>query len=65
MNVKKTNLKIKDKKYNQTIMDGEYVYIKEKNKFIYLIFDCMYYGNQNMRNETNFINRLNKVDEII
>jgi len=55
MNVKNTNIKIYDSKYNNTIMDGEYMYLSKYNKFVFLAFDCMFYGNENIKNESNFI----------
>jgi SAM-dependent methyltransferase len=67
MHIKFTNIILtKDNtKYNNSILDGEYIYIEKENKFLYLIFDCMFCGNENIRNENNFLTRLSKIDEII
>ena len=41
------NLIVKKTKYNSkeldnTILEGEYIYIKEKQKYIFMIFDCLF-----------------------
>jgi len=66
-----TNLVVKDtgitvnKKYNNTILDGEYIFISKHNKYLFMIFDCIRIGDINISMESSFMKRLNSVDEIL
>lgn len=53
-----TGIDIKDKKYDGVILDGEYVFIKKENRYIYLVFDCLHYDNNDIRTNGNFLERL-------
>jgi SAM-dependent methyltransferase len=46
--------------YSNTILDGEYIYIGEKQKFIFLTFDCLFYKGEDMRKEQKLELRLQK-----
>lgn len=46
--IKYTGLELEDESYNGTLLDGEYVYIKEYNRYVYLIFDCLYTNGQSL-----------------
>lgn len=49
--------------YNNTILDGEYIFVSTKQKFIYLAFDCLFFKGQDMRPEAKLSIRLDKVKE--
>ena len=66
-----TNLIVKDsgltvnKKYNNSIIDGELVFLQKNNRYIYMAFDCLIYCNKNVRDESNLLVRLEFADDII
>lgn len=62
--VKDTGIDI-DNKFNNTIIDGEYIFIAKYNKYIYMAFDCIMSGDQHVKDESKFIRRLEYLDEII
>ena len=49
--------------YNNTILDGEYIFVSSKQKFIFLAFDCLFFKSQDMRPEAKLSIRLDKVKE--
>ena len=66
-----TNLEVKytgievDKKYNKTILDGEYIFIAEKNKYIYLAFDILFNCGVDVRNTVSLQERINMFSTIV
>lgn len=52
-----------NEKWNGTILDGEYLSIK--NKFVFLCFDCLSSGKKDMRNEKQLMLRLFEADKLI
>ena len=66
-----TNLIVKDtginvnKKYDKTIIDGEYIFLSKFNRYIYMGFDCLVLGETNVREESKFTTRLIYLDEFI
>ena len=52
-------------KYNDTILDGEYVLINQHNRYLYLVFDCLRVGDQDIRKEPSLLKRLDRADEVI
>ena len=54
-----------NKKYNNTIIDGEYIFIPKYNKFLFASFDLLYYGNEDIRSEVQISKRLLKLDDVI
>ena len=52
-------------KYNNSIVDGEYIFIKDQNKYMYLIFDILFLGDKDVRNEKCLNKRLEYVDELL
>jgi len=71
LHIKKTGIKINEdnKKYNNSIIDGEFLYIKgNRNKrgiYCFLGFDCLFYCGEDIRNEPILIKRLDKALDII
>jgi SAM-dependent methyltransferase len=62
------NLAVKKTKYkselSNTILEGELIYVIDKKKYIFMGFDCLYYNNKDMRDETILKNRLDKLNKI-
>lgn len=52
-------------KFNGTILDGEYVFIPNQNRHLFLIFDCLFNGINDVRGKINLFERLEDVDEIV
>lgn len=48
-------------KFNDTILDGEYIFIANKQKFIFLSFDCLFLKGEDIRTETKLELRLQKL----
>lgn len=65
LSVRKTNFKIKDASLNGTILEGELIYLSEQKKYLYMIFDCLFYGKKDMRIENKLEKRLSKITEIL
>ena len=59
------NLTKKTEKYNNTILDGEYIYLPKFNRHIFMAFDCLLKGGEDIRNESKFVNRLRHIDEVV
>lgn len=64
LDVKNTGIKV-DSKYNRTIFDGEYIFLQNKNRHLFMAFDCLYASGKDVRDEATFINRLKYADNII
>lgn len=54
-----------DKKFNGTVIESEYVYIKDKKKYLLLCYDILFYKGKDVRPETNFLKRLMLLDDIL
>jgi hypothetical protein len=63
--VKKTGLKINKKKYDDTILDGEYIFIPTLNRYLFMVFDCLHKGQEDIRKIVDLMERLQNADEII
>lgn len=64
LEVKYTGIKIEKEDYNNSILDGEYIKIKEGGE-IFMAFDCLRKGKEDIRKEEKFMERIKKADEII
>ena len=64
LKVKYTNIELKNSNYDNTILDGELIFLKNK-KFLFNSFDILYYKNKDIRNEINLQNRIKLIDELI
>lgn len=63
--VKDTGFILSNHKYDNSILDGELIFLHKKNRHIFMVFDCLYKGNQDIRLVNNLMERLNHADEII
>lgn len=62
--VKDTGVNV-DKKYDKSIIDGEYIFLQKYNRYVYMGFDCLVIGETNVREESKFRTRLFYLDEFI
>jgi SAM-dependent methyltransferase len=62
------NLKVKKTKYkselNNTILEGELIYIAEEKKYVFMAFDCLYYANKDIKEESILLKRLDYVNKV-
>lgn len=63
MAIKKIDTDKRYKEWDNSVIDGEYIYIPDKNKYIYLGFDMMFYKGLDIRNEYLLEKRLDKMYE--
>ena len=63
--VKKVNYKDIDKKFNKSIFEGELLYLQKENKFLFMMFDCLFYCGRDARNELLLSKRLSFIDEFL
>ena len=59
-----TGITLKNNDYDNTILDGEYIYVSKYKRYIMLIFDCIIVKNKNIQN-TSLIEKLNAIDDVI
>lgn len=65
LHLKKTGIVLKSNKYDNSILDGEYIFLPKHNRHIFMTFDCLYKSGEDIRNELNFMIRLKHADEVI
>lgn len=51
--------------YNNTIFDGEYIFIGKKNAYIFMVFDCLFESGKDIRQENVFMKRLAHADKVV
>lgn len=49
---------VKNKELNNTIIEGELIYIDEKRIFLFMMFDCLYYKGEDLRSLIKLVDRL-------
>jgi SAM-dependent methyltransferase len=65
LTVTNTGIILKDNKYHNTVLDGELVFIKKNNRYVFLVFDCLFDKGEDIRQNDKLLDRLNCADEII
>lgn len=69
-----TNLDVKDTgivlpnnltSYNGTLMDGELIFIPNKNRHIFLVFDCLFHKSIDIRPTIRLMDRIALADDVI
>ena len=61
--VKKTKYSVKN--LDNTILEGEYIYIKEKQKYIFMIYDCLFFKGKDIRIISLLEERLNYINIVL
>ena len=52
-------------KFDNSIVDGEYIFNKKYNKFIFALFDILYLSGENIQNEISLEVRYNKLNDLV
>jgi len=65
LSVRTTGINVKTNNFDGSILDGELIFVKTKNKYIFLAFDCLFNGKQDIRTTESMSERLHNVDQII
>jgi len=65
LRVKDIGITLKTDKYNNSILDGEYIFIPKKNRHLFMVFDCLFNGNTDVRKLDSLMERLNNAQDII
>jgi len=42
---------------DSTVIEGEYIYLEEKQKYLFMTYDCLYYDGKDLRNEVSLQKR--------
>ena len=59
LNIIKTNYNVSN--LNNTILEGELIYLAEQQKYLFLAFDCLYYNDSEIKTEVQLNKRLSYV----
>lgn len=54
-----------DSKLSGTIIDGEFIFLPKYNRYLFMGFDCLRFGDINIREESKFSTRLEYLDKIV
>lgn len=67
LHVKNTGIILEKKLevYNDTLLDGELIFIAKEGRHVFMCFDCLYFCNTDVRQLPYLIDRLKKADELI
>lgn len=63
LNVININKNIKD--MDNTIFEGEYIYIESQKKFVFMMYECLFFKNKDIRNIPELTNRLDYIYRFI
>jgi len=64
LSVTKTSMTV-DKSLDGTLLEGEMIFIKEKNKYLLMAFDCLFDGKKDIRIEPDLKKRLKVLHKIL
>lgn len=56
--------KLKTTELNNTIIDGELIHLTSQQKYLFMIFDCLFYKNKDIRPEIELTKRVDKIYKI-
>lgn len=67
LNVKDTGIRLNSKlsDYNGSIMDGELIFLPKKNRYLFLVFDCLFHKSNDIRKTIKLMERISYGDDII
>jgi hypothetical protein len=64
--VRKTQYKTQpSNNLNNTLIEGEFIHIKDHNVYLFMMFDCIFFANKDIRNEPLLINRLKYINSFV
>lgn len=61
----KFNEDIKVKNLNKSIFEGEYIYLDKEQKYIFMIYECLFFKGKDIRSETNYKNRYEYIYKLL
>lgn len=61
----KVNDDIKVKNINKSIFEGEYIYLEKEQKYIFMIYDCLFFKGKDIRGEVTFRNRYEYIYKLL
>lgn len=61
----KVNNDIKVKNLNKSIFEGEYIYLESEQKYIFMIYDCLFFKGKDIRSEVLFKNRYEYIYKLL
>lgn len=62
--VRDTGLEV-DTSISNTILDGEFIFLPKYNRYLFMGFDCLLYGDVNVREEAKLSKRLEYLDKVV
>lgn len=65
LEIKNSGVELDTDKFNNSIVDGEYIFNKKYNKFIFALFDILYLSGNNIQTEINLEDRYSKLNELV
>ncbi len=64
LHVKKTGIKLKSGEYNDTIAEGELIHIIDSQVYVFMMFDCLLFKGEDVRQNLLLSNRIKYLKEI-
>jgi len=65
LEIKNSGVELNSDNFNNSIVDGEYIFNSKYNKFIYTLFDILYFSGENIQSEVNLEDRYNKLNKLV
>ena len=60
LDIKKLSIKVNE--IDLSVFEGELIYLTKEKKYVFMIWDCLYFKNKDVRNEIKLQNRLKYVE---
>lgn len=61
----KVNNDVKVKNLNKSIYEGEYIYLESQQKYIFMIYDCLFFKGKDVRSKTLFSSRYEYIYKLL
>lgn len=65
LNVKDSGIDLADNGADGSICDGEYIFIPKMNRHLFMIFDCLFHSNSDVRDESSLLKRHSYATDLI
>lgn len=67
LHVKKTGITLdsKSKSFNNSVLDGEYIFIAKHNRHLFMVFDCLFSEGKDIRKNPILMERLDEAQKVI